>query len=638
MRRAAAVCVLVALVGAAFAPVMNAGFIALDDPLYVYDNANVLAGLRARGLTWALTTFEAANWHPLTWVSHMLDVTLFGPLAGPQHRVSIALHAATAVLLFLFLERLTGAWGPALFSAALFAVHPLRVESVAWISERKDLLSGLFAILTLLAYLRYVRRPAPGRLLTVGATFALGLMAKPMIVTLPFALLLLDWWPLGRLRPASSAAGAPPAATGWRRLLREKAPLLALSAASSVVTFVAQRQGGAMANAEVFPLAMRLNNACISYVAYLGKMLWPHQLIPFYPHPGFVLTPAQVGFSLALLAGLTTVVVAARGRRPWLVIGWLWYLGTLVPVIGLVQVGLQGLADRYTYLPLVGLFVAISWETGSRAGRTALARKLAGAAAAGVVAVFALLTWHQSHYWKSTATLFDHIVAVEPRNYLAFNMLGSEYLRLGEPARARTLFDKSLALKPGYLPARYNLGLALSAGGEKLAAIEQFTSLILANAADAESLFNRGKLFLGTDRPAEALRDFDAARAVAPEQAQLHFSRGLALARLGRPAEAAAAFGEAAAIEPRNAETHYNLGKALDDAGRFSEAENHYRTALELKPGSAAAHNMLGVALARQGRFAEGLAHFRTAVQLDPSSAEARANLDRASATLDRGR
>jgi tetratricopeptide (TPR) repeat protein len=631
------VLLLVGLVAAAFSPVRNAGYLALDDPDYVTENDTVRAGLHPRGLAWALTTFSAANWHPLTWVSHMLDVTLFGPGPEPAHRVNVALHAATAALLLLLLARLTGARGASLATAALFAVHPLRVESVAWIAERKDLLAGLLGVLTLLAYARHVRRPGPGRLGAVAALFVLGLMAKPMLVTLPLLMLLLDWWPLGRLRAARPGEAAP-GAPGPGRLLLEKAPLLLLSAGSSVITFAAQRAGGAMASADVFPPGVRLANACVAYAAYLGKALWPHGLIPFYPHPGLVLTPREVAGSLALLAGLTAVAVAARRRRPWLLVGWLWFLGMLVPVIGLVQVGLQGMADRYSYLPLVGPCAALAWETRARLGRAGRGRGRAGAAAAGAVAVLAVMTWRQAGYWQATVPLYDRVIAVDPRNYLAYNVLGKEYLRRGETARARGLLEASLALRPGFLPARYNLGLALAATGEPDAAVREFSAVILADPDDAESRFNRGKLLLRSGRPAAALPDFDAAAARAPGRAQVHFSRGLALARLGRHAEAAAAFEAAAALEPRSAETQYNLGRALDEAGRTAEAEERYRRALALDPGLAAAHNMLGVLLARQGRLEEGASHFREAVRLDPADAAARANLDRAAGTPGRGR
>jgi tetratricopeptide (TPR) repeat protein len=459
-------------------------------------------------------------------------------------------------------------------------------------------------------------------------------MVKPMLVTLPFVLLLLDWWPLGRLHPSP---GAPPHTPRRGRLLLEKVPLLLLSAASSVVTFVAQQRGGTMAESSVFPLMVRLSNACVSYVSYLGKTIWPRDLIPFYPHPGFALTSAEVALAIALLTGLTATAVATRWRSPWLVIGWLWYLGMLIPVIGLVQVGLQGMADRYTYLPLIGPFVALCWEIRSWAERSTRGRCLAGTVAACALASLAFLTWHQSHYWKSTDTLFSHVAAVDPNNYLAFSVLGSEQLRHGEPSRAMTLLNKSLAIKPGYLPARYNLGLALAASGGKQAAIAQFSGLILANPTDAESLYNRGKLLLATGRPKEALQDFDGALAVSREHAQIHFSRGLALARLGRHEESAAAFREAAAIEPRSAETYYNLGQALDAAGRLPEAESNYRVALSLEPAFSEAHNMLGVVIAKQGRLLEATGHFREAVRLDPSNAGARANLDRAGATSESG-
>ena len=628
---------LVLLTCAAFWRIKDADFVNYDDPLYVTGNAEVLKGLHPRGLVWALTSFAGANWHPLTWISHMLDVTLFGLRAGPHHLVSLAMHSASACLLFLLLEGLTGARWPSLLTAAFFAVHPLRVESVAWISERKDVLSVLLGMLTLLAYLRYVRRPVAARFAPVVVLFCLGLMSKPMLVTLPLALLLLDWWPLGRFHHAARPGAIPPAAAA-RRLFLEKAPLLGLAATSCVVTFFAQRLGGAMSYADVFPMGVRFNNAIVSYVRYLGKMLWPRQLIPFYPHPGLVLSQTQVILCFALLAGITVGAFASRRRHPWFIAGWLWYLGMLVPVIGLVQVGLQGMADRYSYLPLVGLFVAICWESYSRALPSARGRVVGGAGAVCVVITLALLTWNQSGYWKDTVTLFNRVIAVDPRNFLAYNMLGSNYLVLGDPVRAKPLFRRSLELKSSYAEARYNLGLALARLGEREEAIATFTAVIRANPKDEEGFFNRGRLLLEQGKAEEALRDFDAARALAPAQMQIHYRRGLALARLERYDEAAAAFAAAAALAPQNVEAIYNQGRALDAAGSPEEAIACYRAALGLKPDFAEAHNMLGVVLAERGRLSEALGHFSEAVRLAPLNIEARANLERARQNRERSR
>ncbi|HEY6000299.1 MAG TPA: hypothetical protein VI078_13500, partial [bacterium] len=359
---------------AAFLPLLDAGFINLDDPTYVTENAHVRDGWSAAAARWALTGFDAANWHPLTWASHLTDVWLFGLRPAGHHATSLGLHALAAALLALALARLTGRVWPGTLAAALFALHPLRVESVAWVAERKDVLAGLLGAATLLLYARHVRRPSPRRLVAVTAAFALGLMAKPTLVTLPLLLLLLDWWPLGRLRAASTAPRA--------RLILEKAPLLALSAASCVVTYLAQARQGAMVGAEVFPIGDRALNALSSYGAYLGKTLWPAALAPFYPHRGAGLAPATALLLATLLAGICAAAWTLRRRCPWLLCGWLWFLGALVPMIGLVQVGLQGMADRYTYLPSIGLALASSWALlppGAGGGRAGAARTAAAA-------------------------------------------------------------------------------------------------------------------------------------------------------------------------------------------------------------------------------------------------------------------
>ncbi len=633
VRTLAALLLLVVLTLAAFSPVRDAGFLNYDDPHYVTGNQHVLKGLRAEGLAWAFSSFEAANWHPLTWISHMLDVSLFGLRSGLHHLASVVLHAAAAALLLLVLRGMTGALWPSFLVAALFAVHPLRVESVAWIAERKDVLSGLLWMLALLAYLRYVRRPGPGRYLIVLGAFILGRLAKPMLVTLPFVLLLLDWWPLQRFRPGRTiSTSSPRAIAAW--LLREKVPLLAFSAVSCGITYLAQQRGGAMMLTEFFPFWTRAGNAVVSYLRYIGKALRPVDLIPFYPHPGASLAAAAVLLSVVLLVAVTALALAVRRRRPWLALGWFWYLGTLVPVIGIVQVGRQAMADRYGYLPLVGLFIAVVWEAFSRAGSRRRWQAVLGATAAAILAALTFLCWSQAARWKDTDTLFTYVTRVDPGNFVAYNMLGSEQLVRGETEDAARLFRKALEINPLALEARYNLGLALSRTGETDAAIEQFRAVTDSRkgaTGDAEALYNLGKLLLEKGLSEEALRSFDSAIAIDPGQPQIQISRGLALAALGQFPAAAVAFRSAIALDPKSAAAHFHLGRALDATAALDDAVAEYRAALAIDSGLAEAHNNIGAALATLGRRQEALFHFREAVRIAPGYTEARVNLGRIS-------
>lgn len=590
----AAIFVLVFLTGAAFLPVKDAGFVSYDDLDYVTQNPTVLKGLHPAGIGWALTTFDAGNWHPFTWVSHMLDVTLYGLRPGPHHLTNLALHTTSAVLLLLLLAGMTGTLWPSFLVATLFSIHPLHVESVAWISERKDVLSGLFAMLTLLAYLRYLKKPGIARYLAVVVAFVLGLMAKPMLVTLPFVLLLLDWWPLGRF--SSAAVPRRPQGSIAGRLFLEKSPLLALTAISAVVTYIAQRQGGAMTDSDFFPLSVRAGNAIVAYVRYLGKMLWPRDLIYFYPHPLGSLPLWQVTACLLVLVLISAAAVALCKRRPWLATGWLWFVGMLVPVIGVVQVGRQAMADRYSYLPLIGLFVAIAWEARSRA-QPPRAGNLARCAVVGaILATLAILTYRQAGYWQNTQTLSNHLLSIDPRNYVAYNLKGMDLLLQHQAAGAVPLLRTSVALSPTFLDARYNLGLALAELGEFDEALIHFAAVVRASPRDAEALTNLGLQYVAKGDLPEAL----------------------------------ALFSRAAALEPRVARIQYHLGRTLDGMGRTTEAIAHYRTALVLEPTSSEAHNNLGVSLAVLGRLDEAIRHFEEAVRLSPGYEEAGANLERA--------
>ncbi len=486
-RRALGAVVLAALVALVYAQVGGFDFVAYDDGDYVTQNPVVRRGLTLEGVAWAFTTLTAANWHPLTWLSLLADVSVFGVDAGWLHRVNVLWHLANALLLWVVLERFTGARWRSWLVAALFAVHPLHVESVAWISERKDVLSTFFWLLAMGAWRAYVERPSARRYAAVGGLLVLGLLSKPMVVTLPVVLLLLDLWPLGRLGQAS-------AARPWA-LVREKVPLLALSTASSAVTLAAQHLGGATATAEGVPYAGRLGNAIIAASFYLHRTVWPAGLAAFYPNPAIDpagVPAAGVVAGGVLLAALSTVAVWQRRRRPYLLFGWLWYGVTLLPVIGLVQVGQQGMADRYTYVPLVGVFVGIAWLV-PEAWHATRPRRLAvaGVALAAIVAL-AVAARAQTAHWRDTFTLFDHASRVTDRNWLAWKNLGVVHHERGETRRALDAFWRSAQARPDQADIWFDLGVEHAALDQHREAVECFRRATLLEPGDPESWFALG--------------------------------------------------------------------------------------------------------------------------------------------------
>jgi tetratricopeptide (TPR) repeat protein len=446
-------------------------FINYDDPRYVYENTEITSGLSIGGIAWAFSHIHSMNWHPLTTISHMLDCQLHGLKAGWHHFTNVLLHTVAAILLFFALRQMTGALWRSAFVAAVFAIHPLRVESVAWIAERKDVLSGVFFMLTLLAYVHYARAPSIGRYLFVAVVFAFGLMSKPMLVTLPFVLLVLDYWPLRRMKDSSSDIR--------RRLLTlvlEKIPLIALSAVSSIVTFFAQR--GAVGWTEQLPVLARINNAVVSYVAYIWQMLWPVKLAVFYPHPENRLPLWESVLSLLLLIGITAAAIALRKQRPYFITGWLWYLGTLVPVIGLVQVGWQGRADRYTYLPQIGLYIVATWAVADLTASWRRQRTILSAAAILTIAVLSWRAWVQTSYWRDSETLFTHVLAVTSNNDVAENNLGIVFLRKGKLDDAISLLQAAVDLRPENSPAHENLAKALLQKGQVADALVHYRKLL----------------------------------------------------------------------------------------------------------------------------------------------------------------
>jgi len=652
-------------------PAMGHDFV-YDDNLYVTMNVHVPKGLTLESVKWAFSNPVAANWHPLTMLSHMLDCQLFGLKPWGHHLTSALLHVVNTILVFLLLRRLTGATWRSLLVAALFGLHPLHVESVALVAERKDVLSTFFFLLTLLFYARFARGKKSGSNGQVASEaaiedasqrpssifhlpssssyylalmfFALGLMSKPMLVTLPFVLLLLDYWPLKRvtcdewrvtgsdLRQAPSIHQSinPPL-----RLLLEKLPFFALAAVASIVTFMVQQHGGAMEMVQNLSFGARSSNALISYCRYLGKMSWPVDLAVFYPHPGH--WPAgQVALAGGLLLGITVLLIVLRGRYPFMLMGWLWYCGTLVPVIGLVQVGGQAMADRYTYIPSLGVLILAIWgayELTQRWRYQVVALSVAG----GVAIVLCLgLTRQQLGYWQDSETLYRHALAVTENNYLAHNNLGNALLKKGQIDEGISQFQEAIRLKPDFANAHYNLGVAFNRKGQNDEAISQYQEAIRLAPDYAVTHNNLGATLMEKGRVDEAISQYQEAIRLAPDYADAYNNLGTAFDRKGQIAAASNQIREAIRLKPDFAEAYYSLGIALGQMGQIDEAINQYQEAIRLKPDYAEAHNNLGNALGRKGQTDEAINQFREAIHLKPDYTYAHNNL--AAALLNKGR
>ncbi|MCB1057232.1 MAG: tetratricopeptide repeat protein [Acidobacteria bacterium] len=618
--------------GLAYGRLLGNDFINFDDDLYVTANPEVRSGWTARGVAWAFGSFHAANWHPLTWLSHMLDVELFGLDPAGHHAVNLLLHVLAAGLLFEVFRRLLANRWIAFFIAAVFALHPAHVESVAWVAERKDVLSAVFWMLTMLAWLCWVERPTVLRYGWVMLALALGLMAKPMLVTLPFVLLLLDVWPLGRWRgfaPADplpeNAVHAAGGARGLGRLVLEKLPLFGLVAASSVVTVFAQRAGGAIETFERLSVGQRLGNAVVGYGRYLDKVLAPRDLSLYYPldwsHGGG--PPIwQVLLSVLVLAVISILAWIWRRERPWWGLGWLWFLGTLVPVVGLVQVGAQAIADRYTYIPSIGLAWMVAGVLAEVAGETGKRRAVA-AVGAGLLVVLGALTWRQVGYWHDSIRLFERSIAVTKNNYILQNNLGATYNDLGRPDKALPLLEATVAARPTYAEAQSNLGLAKMRTGDPRGAIEQYRKALELRPDDGPVLANLGEALAATGQLTEAVEVLH--RAVDHGGgARAHNNLGNALAQTGDINGALEQYGKAIELDPGYAKAYANRANVLTATGRLEEAAKAYERSLELEPDNASTLTGYATVVADRGDLPRALTLLRRAVALDPSLAQAR--------------
>ena len=642
---------------AVFYPALRHQFVSFDDPDYVTANTHVKGGLTGEDMAWAFRAGHASNWHPLTWMSHQLDVQLYGLNPAGHHLTSLLFHALNTILLFILLRRLTGALGRSAFVAALFALHPLHVESVAWISERKDVLSAFFFLLTLMAYVNYVtssawrmsregeksedRNPkSEGNPKTeirsgefgVGRSmfgvrglqrsfwyalalvlFALGLMSKPMLVTTPFVLLLLDYWPLQRLQLKTQDSRLKTLLP----LLLEKLPFLLLSIISCLVTVLVQKQAiQPLAN---LSLGVRVGNALLAYVRYLGKTLWPLNLATPYPHPGHW-PLASVLLAAALLAGLTLAALWLRRKYPFAFTGWFWFLGMLVPVIGVVQVGEQSMADRYTYLPLIGIFIILAWGVRLNRGLLMLVAAL-------VLLACAARTRDQLRSWKDSESLYRHAVAVSSKNFIAYYNLGSWLDSEGRIDEALTNYFKAVEMQPHYPDPLNNIGCSLANRKQFADAIPYFEAALRSKPGFTSAHQNLANSLREMKRFDEAIPHFQAVVKEKPEDTSALNGLGNALASQGQFAEAAQYYEASLRVKPDQVAAHYDLANALANLRRADEAIVQYRLALQAKPGFALAHNDLGIILARQGKLEEAILELREAVRGQPGGASFQLNL-----------
>jgi tetratricopeptide (TPR) repeat protein len=620
-----------------YLPIVRNGFVHYDDEGYITDNAHVSQGLSWPGVVWAFKSNEQSNWHPLTWISHMADCQMFGLNPAGHHFINVLFHTANTLLVFFLMRQMTRENLASALVAAFFGWHPLHVESVAWAAERKDVLSAFFWLLTMMVYVRYVRRPAAATYLLALVLFAAALMAKPMAVTLPFVLLLMDYWPLNRLTPAVPAGGTESSNQSpsdyWRTgafLVLEKLPFFALTLADSYLTFLAQKNGGSVLSISALPFSYRFVNALWSYLRYVSNTFYPNGLSIIYPYKAN-LPVGLVTVSILLLVIWSVLFVLWRKKSPYLLVGWLWFLGTLIPTIGFIQVGAQSMADRYMYIPSIGLFIIVVWGARDLMQVNPGLRKIFLVAGTAALALCLVATSWQITYWRNTATIFVHAINVTGDNPVAYFTLGTEYERAGDRNDALTLYKKSVETGPNYYPAEFNLGRMLLENGDDQAARSHFKYAKGLNGGDPLLEFNWGLLLLKAGRNEEgsnhlqtAVQMLRTASQVDPGSSEYHFYLAGALQKLARTPEAIQEYSNVLRLDPDYPEARYGLAAALITAGRTNEAIGQYRNEVTLHVNDPEAHYNLGLALLENQQFGDAEKEF--AIELQQSPAELKAH------------
>jgi len=604
-------------------------FLYFDDQLFVSHFPNLKAGLTYKNIVWAFTStiLETNYWVPLTWISFLLDYEIYGLDAGGFHITNVLFHASNTVLLFILLRKITGSLWQSAFVAALFGLHPLHVESVAWVTERKDVLSTFFFLLALLSYSKYTSKKQLTWYLLCLFIFFAGLMAKPMLVTLPLVLLLLDYWPLVRYKSgADKNKVTVPSAV---RLIAEKIPFFVLILIVALVTFSAQSKAGNVGSLDAYPLTMRVANALLSYVTYIGKMFYPVNLAALYPYPESI-PGLKIAVSTVILILFTLIALRTVHSRPYLMAGWLWYLVTLLPVIGFVKVGPQAMADRYTYIPLIGLLIIIAWGIPPLLAGWRHKKPLLAASALLVVASMSVITWKQIGYWKDTVSVFKHTVNKTTNNPYAHAGLGIGYLKQGDLDKAVFHLHEAVSLKPNYILALKNLGIGLEEQGHLKQAIEYYNQVIELDEAHDEIYNDKGVALQKLQRVDGAVENFSIALKLNPDNLKAHNNLAALLARQGRAAEAIQHYEEALRIDPLLYGTYNELGVLYGKLANYDLAVNNFLKALQLAPDSAAIHNNIGVTYANLEKFSEAYSHFSKAVMLEPGNMEMQANMKKA--------
>ena len=622
----------------AFEPIRHNGFVNYDDYEYIIENPQVKSGTNHESFIWAFTAQDkGGNWHPLTWLSHILDCEMFGIEPFWHHLTNLLFHTANTLLLFWVFKRMTGALWPSAFVAAAFALHPLHVESVAWAAERKDVLGGFFWMLTIIAYVRYAQRGGTGWYLLVVLAFCMGLMAKPMVVTLPFVLLFLDYWPLGRfggggqskgenLRQFQSAEVRYKEA-GLYRLIGEKIPLFILTVVLCVVTYVVEQRGVPMDSQGNVSVNSRIANALISYVSYIVKMLYPSRLAVLYPHPGDSLPAWRVIVSIIVLAGISAVAIYMGRRRRYLAVGWLWYLGTLVPVIGLVQIGSQAMADRYTYLPSIGIFIMVAWGTAELFAKWRYRKVLLGITSGAVLAVLLICTRVQTGHWRDSFTLFEHTLAVTENNYVIHKSYGNTLYENGRLKEAVAHYNEALRIAPKYLIARMNVGMVFLQQGRFDEAIAHFNKVLQLEPEHCRAHFGLGAALIEQGKYDDAVNHFNKALQGKLNRPEVYHYLGLAYQRQGKYELAIQSYSEALRIDPKYMLAQMNIGLVFLKQERFDEAIECFNKVLQLEPGYADAYFHLGLVYARQGKYEQAIKNYKEAIRLKPDYPDAIAGL-----------